>query len=274
MTPRAFSGRLPVVLSLVIAFSIGVLVRAADDPHGEIGIDCATCHDQEGWSPLRKPLPFKHKQVARPLTGSHKQVACRSCHADLRFGHVATSCSDCHADIHRGEFGFRCETCHLPQSWDNRRRMWDRHSETLFPLTGAHTAVDCGACHSGTEPFQYALTRIDCIDCHADDYQSTNDPDHQAVGFPTTCEVCHGTSSWDARGFPDHESIFPINSGPHGGAWSRCQDCHTTPGDLQTVDCLNCHEHSRSRMDDKHSEISGYVYESSACLSCHPTGRE
>jgi hypothetical protein len=152
--------------------------------------------------------------------------------------------------------------------------MWDRHSQTLFPLTGVHATIDCQACHFASEPFQYALAPVDCIDCHADDYQQTSDPNHQAAGFPTDCQVCHGTSSWDARGFPGHESFFPINSGPHAGAWNNCTDCHTTPGDFQSFSCLGCHEHSQSRMDDKHSDVAGYVYESSACLNCHPTGRD
>jgi hypothetical protein len=27
-------------------------------------------------------------------------------------------------------------------------------------------------------------------------------------------------------------------------------------------------------MDDEHDDVSGYVYESTECLACHPDGRE
>ncbi|HKJ01704.1 MAG TPA: hypothetical protein VJ997_04595, partial [Longimicrobiales bacterium] len=67
---------------------------------------------------------------------------------------------------------------------------------------------------------------------------------------------------------------FPIYSGKHRGEWNSCGDCHTTPTDLSVFSCLTCHEHNQKDMDDKHKGRSGYVYESGACLSCHPRGRE
>jgi hypothetical protein len=256
---------------------VGLAVVAdepVDPPHGDLEIDCSACHTAEGWRPLRKPLQFKHRDVGLPLTGSHRKVACRSCHVSLVFAHVPTACSDCHRDVHRGEFGYGCERCHIPRSWDNRRRMWDRHAQTLFPLTGAHAIADCGSCHAENSPFQYALAPIECYDCHATQYEQTTNPDHQSNGFSTDCQLCHSTDSWDARGFPQHESLFPINSGAHRGAWSSCTDCHVNPGSFDTFECTTCHEHSRALMDDKHDEITGYVYESSACFACHPRGKE
>ena len=35
---------------------------------------------------------------------------------------------------------------------------------------------------------------------------------------------------------------------------------------------LTCHP--RGEMNDEHDDVRGYRYESNACLSCHPTGRE
>jgi hypothetical protein len=80
--------------------------------------------------------------------------------------------------------------------------------------------------------------------------------------------------TWGDATFEQHDQVFPINSGAHAGRWTSCADCHTVPDDFSSFSCLTCHEHSQARMDDKHlGEVSGYVYESSACLSCHPRGR-
>src|SRR5688572_9497401 len=40
---------------------------AVQSPHGDLAGDCATCHTAEGWSPLRKPLPFDHQGTGFPL---------------------------------------------------------------------------------------------------------------------------------------------------------------------------------------------------------------
>ena len=38
--------------------------------------------------------------------------------------------------------------------------------------------------------------------------------------------------------------------------------------------CIDCHQHSnQSEVDSHHSQVSGYVYDSQACLTCHPQGR-
>jgi len=267
----------PSLLWLLGLLLVPVPAGAEDDggsPHGEFDLDCVKCHTEEAWKPLRKKLDFKHRDVGRPLDGSHKRVACRSCHLSLEFSHVGSACADCHRDVHRGEFGFRCETCHLARSWDNRRRMWDNHAKTLFPLNGAHATLDCGVCHFERSPFQYSLTPIDCYSCHADDYAQTTDPDHQSAGFPLDCKLCHGTGSWDALGFPQHDSIyFPINSGEHAGEWDTCADCHTIPGDFKSFECIFCHDHRQSEMDQEHDDVNDYVYDSMECYRCHPRGR-
>ena len=61
---------------------------------------------------------------------------------------------------------------------------------------------------------------------------------------------------------------FPL-TGPHD---LSCTSCHDT-GTTSAFNCLNCHEHSQTRMDDKHSEVRDYRYASNACYQCHPNGR-
>ena len=57
-------------------------------PHGSIpeGVGCVDCHTTEGWRPLREDPSFQHPLVAGlPLEGKHSDLACVSCHEDLRF---------------------------------------------------------------------------------------------------------------------------------------------------------------------------------------------
>ena len=87
------------------------------------------------------------------------------------------------------------------------------------------------------------------------------------------CYACHPRG--EAGDFKEHDSLyFPIFSGAHAGAWGDCRTCHSTPSNRKEFTCLNCHDHSRERMDDKHlGEVQGYVYDSAACYQCHPNGR-
>lgn len=243
------------------------------NPHGPLRVGCEHCHSPQGWTPLRKPLPFDHgKETGFPLVKSHKGVSCVGCHRDLRFAHVATACADCHENVHQGTLGFNCEQCHTPQGWRDRQRIFEIHAASLLPLTGAHATLDCEACHRQPPPFEHAATPVNCVDCHLQDYLRAR-PDHQRLGFPQTCDQCHDTSDFANATFRDHDRLFPIFSGTHQGVWDTCTDCHTG-GNFQSFSCLNCHEHRRSEMDDEHDDVRGYRYESRACLSCHPTGRE
>jgi len=111
----------------------------------------------------------------------------------------------------------------------------------------------------------------DCITCHTDDYNS----EHAGSGFPVTCLDCHNQTDWGDAEFDHDDAFFPIYTGTHRGEWSQCSDCHTAaPVSYATFSCINCHEHNKSSTDNDHDEVTGYVYESSACLSCHPRGRE
>lgn len=243
------------------------------NPHGPLSVPCENCHTVEGWRPLRMPLLFDHdRQTGFPLLQGHRRVDCGGCHRDLRFAHVPTSCVDCHADPHRAELGLSCERCHSPAGWDNRGRIVQIHMAALFPLTGAHLSADCTSCHRDA-PNRYFGAPTRCVACHLDDYNRAV-PNHRGSGFPTTCETCHNTSSFSGAGFPDHERIFPISTGPHAGVWSSCSDCHNSPGNFRVFTCVSCHAHRREEMDDEHDDVRGYRYDSNACLGCHPAGRE
>ena len=112
-----------------------------------------------------------------------------------------------------------------------------------------------------------------CVSCHQADYNGTTNPGHQSAGFPTDCASCHTTATWQGAKFDHDGPFFPIYSGSHRGRWNSCSDCHTVVSDLRQFSCLTCHEHNKTEMDSKHRGRSGYQYVSTACLSCHPSGR-
>ena len=92
--------------------------------------------------------------------------------------------------------------------------------------------------------------------------------------FPTTCSTCHNTENWDDAIYTEHDALyFPIFSGAHSNKWASCSECHEVPSDYGVFTCISCHEHDQTRMDEKHKEEDGYVYESAECFDCHPNGK-
>jgi len=137
-------------------------------------------------------------------------------------------------------------------------------------LTGKHQTVNCADCHQNG----YANTPAECVACHQTEYNNTNEPNHQAANFPTTCQDCHSTSAWSPANWDHDGQYFPIYSGKHNGEWNVCADCHVNSADYSQFECINCHEHNKSKMDEEHREVANYVYQSQACYDCHPNGKK
>ena len=71
-----------------------------------------------------------------------------------------------------------------------------------------------------------------------------------------------------------HTPYFPINDGTNHAA-QVCSDCHQADaGSFTDYTCVSCHDHSEALADQRHVYITGFVFQSSACFSCHPTGNE
>ena len=117
-------------------------------PHGNLNVPCQNCHTPEGWRPIRAVPEFDHNQTRYPLRGMHQAVTCIQCHVKPVFTNVGQRCQDCHADIHRRQLGANCEQCHTVRGWQVSIRQIEQHNNR-FPLTGAHSVVDCDACHKG-----------------------------------------------------------------------------------------------------------------------------
>jgi hypothetical protein len=236
-------------------------------------LSCTSCHNSFAWTGAR----FDHANTAFPLTGAHRTVLCQSCHGDGVWAGKATACVSCHQSDYDGTtspshaglgYSTECATCHSTVSWDGAA--FD-HNGTGFPLTGAHVSVACVGCHGDGV---YAGKSTACVSCHQSDYDGTTNPGHAALAFSTDCATCHTTVTWSGATFDHDTSFFPIYSGRHSGNWASCATCHTLSTNYAVFTCFNCHPHdSKTQTDSNHGGVSGYVYESNACYSCHPRGR-
>ena len=180
---------------------------ATPNPHGPLLIPCENCHTAAGWSPIRGNPDFNHNRTKFPLTGGHEKVACTQCHAKAVFTDVGRNCADCHADIHLRKFGSDCAQCHSAQGWATSKAQVRNHTN-LFPLIGAHAAVECEGCHKAVVGGQYRVLPY-CSVCHIKEYRKTTSPNHQAQGFPTTCDSCHSQDSWLGAAFSQTRPPLP-----------------------------------------------------------------
>ncbi len=240
-----------------------------DPNHRSAGfpLDCTECHGDsaDGWGGA------DDSHTAFTLSGSHASAACSDCHKNGVYSGTSPACAACHladfngtTDPNHSSAGFPldCTGCHgtSANGWTGAG-----FTHTAFALSGRHASAACSDCHKNGV---YAGTSPACASCHLADYNGTTDPNHSSAGFPLDCTGCHGTSAngWTGASFV-HD--FPIQSGHHGGL--ACSECHRT-SDFRSFSCLECHAHDKTDMDSEHRGVTGYSYNSQACLACHPRG--
>jgi hypothetical protein len=209
------------------------------------GKPCGECHVEHNGRKARlvrwpggAPEKLDHALTGWKLDGAHAGVACLRCHdktnargARTLLG-LTSTCGSCHKDPHAGRLGATCATCHSTVRWSEVRLTGFDHARTRFPLRGAHTAVDCKACH-GT-PARYRGLETTCAGCHQDPH---------AGRFPGACSSCHDETSWGkVAGFRGNHPGVSL-----GGGHAR-------------VGCATCHDKGNERPPSKGSQ----------CVSCHP----
>lgn len=267
-----------------------------EDAHeGAFGSDCATCHTTTGWPQMSASFDadrFDHEaHTGFALVGAHGRIECRSCHtprndaeikltftgptAGVTFPPVAAeTCLSCHKDPHDGVFlddpgGPVCANCHGQEAWTPTAFGIEQHAATDFPLTGAHLATPCTACHTA-EPGRLApdFRLADaCESCHAD--RNPHGDEFADAGGVTRCAECHNTSDWDLAAFDHSQTGFPL-TGAHVG--TECTACHAreTLDDGRVVRrftglstaCATCHD-----AESPHQE----QFAEQACDACHDT---
>ncbi|MCP9767384.1 hypothetical protein EGI22_05640 [Lacihabitans sp. LS3-19] len=253
----------------------GAYNSASNPNHAASGFsrDCASCHTTNpGW----RPSTFNHNNFY-PLTGAHANIAssCTSCHAGGNFNNTPTDCNSCHSGAYNSAsnpnhassgFSRDCASCHTTNpGW----RPSTFNHNNFYPLVGAHAniASSCTSCHAGGN---FNNTPNTCYGCHSNKYNSAS-PNHASSGFSTNCTECHSQNAWKPASFNHDAQYFPIYSGKHKGKWNKCTDCHTSAGNYSMFSCFSCH--GKSSTDKEHKNNKNYVYDSNACLSCHPQGR-
>ncbi len=235
---------------------------------------CAQCHtDHKGrdFNPSVVTLAsldqagFDHAAIGFALTTHTKNydgspLACRACHTGDNYSVAEQTCADCHRDAyptfmdeHFQAFGGDCLSCH-----DGTGSLANFDHSQFFSLEGAHTAVECTACHVNR---QFKGTPTECAACHAQ-------PEVHAGLFGTDCAVCHSTEAWKPAALANH--VFPLDHGEQGGL--VCSTCHLNT--FQAYNCYGCHEHRPDEMAKKHSEkgITGPALND--CAACHPGGHK
>jgi hypothetical protein len=280
-----------------------------DEHRGQLGLDCAKCHGEQGW----KPAPgFVHAKTAFPLRGAHQRVECLKCHAQIldaqthafprpvhesfsRFKPVAHNrCSDCHQDVHQGRFGGDCERCHVEQSWTTLKQASGErafHEKTRYPLRGAHATVACKDCHgSGKRAVYKNMKFAACMDCHKDAHD-------RQLAHPA-CERCHDVNGFRPARFEPKDHLatkYPLQGAHlavgcaqchpqrtpgvvvfHPDA-QRCESCHADPHQKQFAQksCATCHEvASFHKVNIDHSRYPLKAsHATAACAGCHVNGR-
>lgn len=251
--------------------------QATTDPdHSAAGFstDCNECHGVArsgggaGGDWGGPDVQFVHTQ-AFPLTGGHNVNDCALCHvAGQAYTDVSNECDACHHDDfvgttdpdHSGAaFNTMCQLCHTTLDWAPAE--FANHDLTNFPLDGAHTNLDCALCHEA----QYTGTPDQCVDCHREDYEGVNDPDHVEGQFDFDCTMCHTTLAYTPAEF-DHSGTNFIIDGAH--VELVCMDCHADGFNNTAYDCYSCHEEDYVGVEEPRHNPDSFDLD---CTLCHTT---
>ncbi len=241
------------------------------DPHNgqfeksATGSACISCHDHAAFVPNTFDSSH-HAKCAFPLEGSHKAVACVSCHKvehEVRtFTGTPQDCASCHKDVHDGKFDAPelpaitegksgCARCH--DSNDFQRVTWNAESHRLWTgenLTGKHAFATCNDCHRretarANQPIAFKPAPKACADCHADVHAG-----QFRVEGTTHCATCHESTEMFKTVTFDHQknSRFALDA-EH--AKLACASCHrpVDVGGKSVVrykplgtQCADCHD--------------------------------
>ena len=244
----------------------------ADIHRRQFGPRCEECHSVKGWRSSVQNL--KAHQNRFPLLGAHAAVDCEACHRGAGaavFTGLRTDCASCHLrdfenakplDHRAAKFPATCEQCHTFNSWVAVN--FDHSRFTGFALMGAHTRLECAACHPGN---RYQGTSAECYGCHVKDFNATVNPNHPAAGFSTACSVCHTTTTWSGAKFDHNTATRFTLTGAH--AQVACASCHVGNKFAGTATaCEGCHLPDFNKTTNPNHVRANFPQ---ACGTCHNT---
>src|SRR5450432_1934108 len=270
VTMKRLAGLSAILILFAASHAVGQTqgIATSQSPHGSLNLPCANCHTAQGWKPIRAVPEFDHNQTAYPLRGMHVGVACTSCHIKMVFNNVGSKCQDCHADIHKRQLGANCAQCHTVRGWGVSIQQIQDHNNR-FPLTGAHAAVDCDACHKNAGNSRFQTMSTNCLSCHMREFKGTTNPNHVAggVAFQAPCEQCHSTDNWLNAKFDHSVTGFLLTLG-HASPPVTCEQCHKGNYNLGASPCVTCHMPDFTNAKNPDHVAAGFAQ---TCETCHTT---
>jgi hypothetical protein len=279
---------------------------------------CQVCHaDVHGSFHLADITSSRnlHEWTGFSLATPHDHLDCQSCHAetvsavgsDARFaarfpGRHQDDCRACHGDPHRGQFdsgsqaGKRCIDCHDRHQFLPSQFTAITHEATAFPIHGAHSRLECSACHKQqsvaageavAQVRQFQGTATSCAECH-------QDPHYGQFGRGAfggqECSACHDDRDFDHPTFTQQQhdlTGFPLTG---GHAAVGCRQCHAAlsseelaplqakyPDGLVNIrfqgtsrKCSACHADVHGGAFDRPG-VPAAVGSKTGCARCHST---
>jgi len=231
------------------------------------GLTCRSCHPDHRGATISltdtSKINLTHNVFGYALTAHPHQAdgtafACSACHLNGYTSFDQSVCTNCHQQIkadfmqsHLQAYGNTCLACH--DGIDSYGHNF-YHGNVAFQLTGKHTQVDCGGCHTGARSIaDLKSTSQGCDSCH-----QKNDPHNGQFG--KDCGACHTTAGWTPATFDHNLSSFKL-TGAHVNV--TCAKCHLNNIFKGTpTDCASCHADPA---------FHAGLFKNTACDQCHNT---
>jgi len=154
------------------------------------------------------------------------------------------------------------------------------HAKTRYPLNGAHTRVECKACHAnarvstgrdstGAFLAQWKpLAFTECSACHADPHEGR---------FGAECAKCHTVSSFhtiDRARFDHERTQYPLRGAHARVACAGCHDAKRAFGPKPKFGaCRDCHADAHAGTELSTAKLTapplGQPVRSGGCEACH-----
>lgn len=254
---------------------LGVRTNACNTCHedqheGKFGLQCADCHNEKSFTQIDTKA-FNHGLTDFALLGKHQAVDCRKCHVSESFTEPLphNTCASCHKDYHEGDFVVGdvapdCASCHTVEGFLPSTYTLEQHLNSGFPLTGAHLATPCFACHLQDDgKWRFKDIGQTCVDCHEDVHAGQI----SAKYYPNQrCESCHTTDAWRGTNLFDHSTTAFVLQGVHQR--TECKACHIRDEVFRygkfaglSGNCASCHQN----VHGKQFEVNGQT----DCARCH-----
>ena len=258
-----------------------ITCHTQDAPANHFTMNCAECHDTNGWqtsgflhpAALTQECASCHEKLH---PSNHFTGDCSTCHnpkgwANVAFNHQtgdATDCTACHEAVRpANHYTGQCSACHTPTAWIN----------ATFNHQAAN-AIDCQSCHEQLRPANHFPGQ--CSTCHtptawanavfnhqaagATDCQSCHNNQRPANHFSGQCSLCHTPTAW-ANAVFNHQAVGAtdcischINRRPANHFDGQCSTCHTTSAWLPA--------------NFNHTFPMNHHGANGVCATCHPSG--